>query len=409
MKKIFWIFGFCGACANFTAFGIGRFSYPPLIPFLVNQRWMTQPEANIVANGMFFGFIAGVLHSNFLLKKFNSANIIRTSMAISVVSFLCASINVSPIWIGLWMLLVGVQTGILYAISPEAILSMIPSEKKGKVSGIMFMGIGAGFVLSGLIVPYVAKISISLVWGLLALLLLVALVLSWKWWPVEVKQQNEKLTPSKKSYIRNNKSFVVMAGSYFTFTIGYLGVTLFMGEYLAEVFQLNQELIAVSWMLVGVGGFVGSFCTGSICHKISLKVALVFSTMLLSLSTLTLAFSTDPLIIYTLSFVAGVGIFSAFAMFSAFNSHLYEKGGAHITWKYVVLAGAVGQWLGSLFFGRMLSFTGFNGLFILCSIVLLFSAFIICFVKKTQSDQCTVKQGRGEIPGDDCQLGEITY
>lgn len=85
-------------------------------------------------------------------------------------------------------------SAVLMILATPLSLPFIKPTNKGKVSGIIFSGIGIGAVFSGFILPIIANFSIDFVWILLGIISLGAFLLSLKFFkhiPMQTQMDNK--------------------------------------------------------------------------------------------------------------------------------------------------------------------------------------------------------------------------
>ena len=172
MKRQFWMFALSGVCANFACLGIGRYFLSPMIPVIVEHKWLSLNQANLLATMLFTGFFLSTVFSSRIVSRFPKRNIIRGGMSILIVAFIASSFNLGIYWISFWIFIIGAQTGVVFINAPTLMLSAVHNTNKGYLAGLMFTGMGIGTVVSSYIITYVGEINIQLTWLILAFCLI---------------------------------------------------------------------------------------------------------------------------------------------------------------------------------------------------------------------------------------------
>ena len=142
-----------GSCLFAIAMGVNRFSYAPIIPFLVNNHWLNNPQAGYVGSANFLGYFLGAYAAHKLTHFVSIHKIMLGVLVISVLASVLCVFNFGYIWLGLWRLVVGFVAGVIMVLTPTVILSNVTDQQKGLISGIMFAGIGIGIAVISLLVP----------------------------------------------------------------------------------------------------------------------------------------------------------------------------------------------------------------------------------------------------------------
>jgi MFS family permease len=372
MKRQFWIFALSGACANFACLGIARYFLSPMIPVLVEHKWLSLNQANILATALFVGYLLSLLFSSKVVSRFSKRNIIRGGMSILVVAFIACSFNFGVYWIVFWIFIMGVQTGVIFTNAPTLMLSAVYDTNKGYLSGIMFTGMGIGTVSSSYIATYVSKINLQLTWLILALCLFIALLLAWKRMPLD-SQLREKIHPHKsQKKLKYGKIPIMLVLGFSLFHMGSLPVVVYLSEYIAKYFIDSSNcnrIIAISWSLVGVGFAVGPFLFGYLSKLIGNKNSLLFSLACLGTGTLLLSFGLSELKIYLFSFLASLGLISSASLYSSINSITSNKLSVYRNWQYILTGGATALLLGSILFEQIIIYFSYYYVFIIGALV----------------------------------------
>ena len=133
-----------GLCLFAIAMGVNRFSYAPIVPFLVNHHWATNPQAGYIGSANFLGYFLGAYGGHKLTRFFSIGKVILSMLVLSIIASALCAFNFGFIWLSLWRGVVGIIAGGIMVLTPTMILANIPGNKKGLVSGVMFAGIGVG-------------------------------------------------------------------------------------------------------------------------------------------------------------------------------------------------------------------------------------------------------------------------
>jgi MFS family permease len=161
-KNNFWFPAIAGLCAMFIGLGLCRFAYTPLIPALITHHWVTKAGAGYLGTINFVGYLLGAFSSRYLSRYKKLSACVKISMLVSIVGLATCAINLGFVWLAIWRFAVGVTGGILMVLTPSVILANTPKQYKGRVSGLIFTGVGVGIVVSGFVVPPLANMSLAM-------------------------------------------------------------------------------------------------------------------------------------------------------------------------------------------------------------------------------------------------------
>lgn len=293
-----WRGAFAGFAALLVGLGFGRLAYPALIPGLVQQHWFSGNQAHYLAVAALAGFVLGAFAAGHGLWKLRAGLTVRIFLLVATASiFLC----VRPAafgWFYLWRIFAGVAGGFLTVTAPQAVLARTPVEERGRVGGFMFIGIGAGIVLAGTLVPMLARHGLAEAWLGIGLASLLFTVLTWAHWghtadPVPAASRHKAARP-----LRFKWPVALLLVAYCSNAVGFVPHTVFWVDYIARGRHMGMMTGGRLWMLLGVAAAVGPFLGGFLADRIgfarSFRLALlveaagvvlpVFSASLVSLA-----------------------------------------------------------------------------------------------------------------------------
>ncbi len=380
---------FCGFIALFVGLGIGRFAYSPLIPVIINNHWMNLRHANTVASSLFWGYFLSLVFLNRLLEKYDPVKLIKTSILIIGISFLSTSFNLGYIWFVMWFLTIGLSTGIIFVKAPTYILSFFNERDKGKASGLIFTGVGAGIVFSGLTSYLLAYLNLFTVWLLISAISLALTIIIWNIWPENpsLEISNDNKTPeTNKKYKMNSKSNIRLSiFSYGFFRLGLLALAIYFSEFIFKYYvTAPQHIVSISWILFGIGIIVGSYFFGFLSKHIGIKAALILALAFASSAIFLLTFKPAPWGVYMLIFIAGMGGASPTALFCSIISLASSPEKTCCHWRNVLLSGAIALAAGTTFFNWLLRVITYSDLFYIASFAILLSIVFALFLSESQ-------------------------
>lgn len=137
-----------GAVMLMVVHGLGRFIYTPLFPYLVDDGQFTAPEGAAVATWNYFGYLVGAMlairwhrvsHIRVLLPAFLAVHVITTL-------FVTQTDNLTAISASRW--LNGVANGVIFVQAPALILEWLVLRNRASMSGLVYIGVGLGLLVS---------------------------------------------------------------------------------------------------------------------------------------------------------------------------------------------------------------------------------------------------------------------
>lgn len=141
-----------GAILLLVVHGLGRFYFTPLLPYLVQDGQLDTGEGAAVATWNYLGYLMGAL----LAVRWHRIGHIRLllplSLAIHLVTTLAQTQVASPDLLSLLRWLNGVGNGVVFVQAPALILEWLVLRGRAGASGLVYLGVGAGLLLSSALV-----------------------------------------------------------------------------------------------------------------------------------------------------------------------------------------------------------------------------------------------------------------
>ncbi|MEC9254236.1 MAG: YbfB/YjiJ family MFS transporter [Pseudomonadota bacterium] len=136
--------------------GFGRFIYTPLIPLLVSDGLLTLQQAAQLATWNYVGDLAGAMVALFAYQSgWGRSALLTGVLGNAVITLLQVGGDYFPYMAGL-RLFNGITNGIVFVLAPALVLEWLAVRNKATLSGLMYLGVGAGLLLSNQIVESTA-------------------------------------------------------------------------------------------------------------------------------------------------------------------------------------------------------------------------------------------------------------
>ena len=165
-----------GATLLLVVHGLGRFYYTPLLPYLVQDGQLDTGQGAAVATWNYLGYLMGAL----LAVRWHRVDHIRLLLPLALVVHVLTTLAQTQasgveLLSGLrW--LNGVANGVVFVQAPALILEWLVLRNRATASGLVYLGVGAGLLLSSTLVASSSWLSGPERWWPAALL---SLPLSW--------------------------------------------------------------------------------------------------------------------------------------------------------------------------------------------------------------------------------------
>ena len=272
-----------GIAALTIAVGIGRFSYTPILPYMISELNLTTTEAGLIASSNYLGYLLGSLIPIFPQFPKNIRSIFIYSIFISIISLFAMGLtNTFEVFI-LIRFIHGIFSAFVLILGTSLIVSHV--QKKGKIflGTAHFSGVGLGMALSAIVVSYLGFLNFTWdeLWfsiGILAIMLSFQII---KFTPIQKAEVKYNL----KSKNKTNLGFSLITISYGLYGFGYVA----FGTFISTMSRLTAGLEKTEpfvWFVVGITGIPSVFFWNWFGSKIGNDIGLFLANLILGLGVL---------------------------------------------------------------------------------------------------------------------------
>ena len=272
-----------GIAALTIAVGIGRFSYTPILPYMISELNLTTTEAGLIASSNYLGYLLGSLIPIFPQFPKNIRSIFIYSIFISIISLFAMGLtNTFEVFL-LIRFIHGIFSAFVLILGTSLIVSHV--QKKGKIflGTAHFSGVGLGMALSAIVVSYLGFLNFTWdeLWfsiGILAIMLSFQII---KFTPIQKAEVKYNL----KSKNKTSLGFSLITISYGLYGFGYVA----FGTFISTMSRLTPGLEKTEpyvWFVVGVTGIPSVFFWNWFGSKIGNDIGLFLANLILGLGVL---------------------------------------------------------------------------------------------------------------------------
>lgn len=296
---------FAGCCASLVAIGLARFAYTPLIPLLIQARWFSAGDAVYLGAANFFGYFVGALGGRGLAARCGRRATLRAMMLLASASFLACAWPLSLGWFFVWRFLSGLAGAVVMVLVAQTILPLVSVERHGMASGAIFMGIGAGIVVSGTLLPPLLGLGLAACWMGLAVLSGILTLLTWRAWPSHGTAAAPAAVPARTAPAPASVAVRLLYLEYAAVAAGLVPAAMFLVDFVARGLHQGAALGARYWILYGMGAAAGPLLYGLAADRIGFGRALRLGLLLSSLASLLLGEWPHPAALAAASLLLG--------------------------------------------------------------------------------------------------------
>ena len=244
-----------GATILLVVHALGRFIYTPLLPYLVGDGQLTASEGASVATWNYLGYLIGAL----LAVRWYRPDQIRISLPVAMgvhVLTTLAQTQVEPVAALSGLRLInGIANGVVFVQAPALILEWLVRRNRTGASGLVYVGVGVGLLVSSFLVSGTADLLSGPARWWPAALLSIPLAL-WATWrlvglDVPARIQRDDGSYADKGPLLDRASIPLFL-SYAGAGLGYILPMTFLPLLTKTQLPDGHWLVDGSWLLVAV-------------------------------------------------------------------------------------------------------------------------------------------------------------
>ncbi|MFH0725484.1 MAG: MFS transporter, partial [Pseudomonadota bacterium] len=148
-----WIVIFMGLLTTIAAHGFGRMSYTLILPAMKDGLQFNYTQLGLLGTGNFIGYLTMAIIGGFLAAHFGTRIVITLALILMGITMILTGFADSFGYLFAMRLLTGLGNGAAYVPAMALGSTWFAMKKRGFATGIVSGGIGAGTLISGLIVP----------------------------------------------------------------------------------------------------------------------------------------------------------------------------------------------------------------------------------------------------------------
>lgn len=153
-----WAIALAGLVALAVAMGIGRFAFTPLLPMMLTDGVIDLPHASWLASANYLGYLMGALLCTFqpwiwarfrFLPLLAFSSLVRAGLLATGVLTLAMAWPVQAAW-PLLRFAAGITSAVVFVFTSGWCLSQLAKRGVPEIGGVIYVGPGAGILVSGL-------------------------------------------------------------------------------------------------------------------------------------------------------------------------------------------------------------------------------------------------------------------
>ena len=363
-----------GIAALTIAVGIGRFSYTPILPYMISELNLTTTDAGLIASANYLGYLLGSLIPIFPQFPKNIRSIFIYSIFISILSLFAMGLtNTFEIFI-LIRFIHGVFSAFVLILGTSLIVSHVQQKGKIFLGTAHFSGVGLGMALSAIVVSYLGFLNFTWdeLWfsiGILAIILSFQII---KFTPIQKAEVKYNL----KSKYKTNLGFSLITISYGFYGFGYVAFATFIST-MSRLTPGLEKTEPFVWFVVGITGIPSVFFWNWFGSKIGNDIGLFLANLILGLGILFSVLINNEFGIFLSCILFGISFVPITSM-CLLEGQKRFSGSFIVSTAILTFSFSIGQMIGPYLSGLLTDYYGsFFFSMIISGIVLIFGSLLM--------------------------------
>jgi len=308
-----WIVIFMGLLTTIAAHGFGRMSYTIILPAMKDGLQLNYTQLGLLGTGNFVGYLSMAIVGGFLAARYGARSVITLALVLMGLTMMATGLARSFGFAFGLRFLTGLGNGAAYVPAMALGSAWFVITRRGFATGIVSAGIGAGTLISGLLVPpiltaygpngwrfswYVLGGTVLLIAGVVCLLIRSRpedkRLLPIGSVPRKVAANAAAPTPAKVSPLQWKDVYAIpsvwyLGVVYFFYGLSYIIYMVFFAAYLVKEMGLSPSWAGGLWAMVGGLSVFCGVIWGGISDRLGRSRGAALAYLVLGLSYLVFA------------------------------------------------------------------------------------------------------------------------
>lgn len=335
--------------------GIGRFVYTPILPFMADALGLTKAEGGLIASANFLGYLIGAIAASAPRLPGGRRAWFLASLGVSALT--TGAMGAVSVMLPFLLLrfLGGAASAFVLVLASSLVLDRLMAEGRPGLSALHFAGVGAGIVLSALLVSQLAAAGFGWRMHWLASGMASMAALGMVLW----------LVPSEGPigrYIHNGhgkgitRQMLALIVAYGLFGFGYVITATFISTLVRNSLAI-QSIEPVIWLIFGLAAIpsvaLWTWIGRRLGNSISFAIACVLESGGVAISVLT---NSVPAIVLSATLLGGT--FVGLTAVGLIQARALSVGDPRRSIAFMTAAFGLGQMIGPAFAGYASDLTG---------------------------------------------------
>jgi len=270
--------------------------YPPLLPAMIEQGWLTRSQAGYIAAVTSIGTLVGAFACTALGRKYNLGIAARVFLLIGLASLVLSAIKLGPVWLGINRFAAGFSIAGAGMTAATLITQGARDQQRGRLIALLGLGAGFGSIMMAMTLPFpLIDIKASAMNGWLYAAILSALCLAIAWPGLRTRRGSVEFLDKKYSRSTHTKRLVILSICYGTMTVACTPVFVYLSTYIHDEHKASIAFSTMAYAITGVGVASGGYICNEIFVRLIGRYASLIATLVVGLGAALLIIFTDLL------------------------------------------------------------------------------------------------------------------
>jgi sugar phosphate permease len=405
-----WVVIFMGLLTTIASHGFGRMSYTVILPAMKDGLGFNYTQLGLLGTGNFIGYLTMAIIGGFLAAHFGTRIVITAALVLMGITMILTGLAQSFGFAFAMRLLTGLGNGAAFVPAMALGSTWFTMKKRGFATGIVSAGIGAGTLISGLLVPPILSVfgtnGWRFSWYILGGAVLLTSGIVYQFVRSNPQEKGLQQVGSEKSEAAQRDSSatekvsapkwtgtvksVIKMGSvwylgvvYFFYGLSYIIYMVFFAAYLVKEMGLSQEWAGGLWALVGGLSIFCGVIWGKISDWLGRSRGAALAYLVLGLSYILYALIKVPFGFYLSAILFGLTAWSIPTIMAAAAGDFVGPRLAPAGLGFITLFFGIGQALGPALGGYLADVSGsFTLPFLIAGVISLIGMVFSFYLKK---------------------------
>mgnify|MGYP001807375076 CR=1 FL=1 len=339
-----------GFCLVATGLCLCRFAYTPLIPSLIDAKWVDRAQAGYLGGFNCLGYIVACVAGVCLPNLIGIRLLMRISTFLAVIGLTMCAWDFGFIWLAIGRFLTGLAGAAFVIHTPSLMLQCIDDKYKSICGGIAFSGAGVCTIVVSLFLPYVLTDGPRYGWLFESSLALVLVIIGWHLVSSASNKRHVSSSVSEPIKRKDRVRLFVLSTAYVLAAIGIVPHTLFLTDYMHRDLGVSASGSSSLFAIFGIGCAVGAMTSGVASKFLGTRLSLSINYLIGSIAVALVLIFSSLIIVTGSAFLIGFFLLQCVPLtsmrtreFVGLNRHPHYWGLLTLAFGFGLLLGSYGM------------------------------------------------------------------